>query len=75
MQVRQAIRQARELIRESREASADGVVDEHEAVALVQDSLALGRAVIGDVQLSPSAKALLKAGAKELLRLLESENQ
>jgi hypothetical protein len=75
MQVREAIRQARTLIRESREASADGVIDELEALGLVQDSIALSRAVLGDVQLSASAKALLKAGAKELLKLLENENQ
>jgi hypothetical protein len=73
MRLRKALQEARELIRSAKDASKDNIIDNGEALDLVQDSFALTRALVGEVKLSDNAKALLRAGAAELLRALGEE--
>jgi hypothetical protein len=70
LQARQTIKAARELVRDTRQARRDGEVSEEEARQLVADAFSLAEDVVGAVELSASSKAVLKAGAEEILRRL-----
>ncbi len=65
-----AFQDTRHLLNSAKEAGADNLIDEAEALDLVQDAFALVRTVVGKVALSESAKALLRASAKQLLQVL-----
>jgi hypothetical protein len=69
LQARQTIKAARELVKDARQARRDGI-DEAEAKALAEDAFSLASDIVGAVELSPDAKAVLRAGAEELLRRL-----
>jgi hypothetical protein len=69
LQARETIKAARELVKDARQARRDGI-DEAEAKALAEDAFSLASDIVGAVDLSPDAKAVLRAGAEELLRRL-----